>query len=114
LSTRRADRLRALLIHVDVVRLDHFRGFAAAWRVPAGAKTAQFGEWASGPGASFFKAIQNELGFLPFIAKDLGVITPDIAALRDQFQIPRTKVLQFAFDGSRSNPYLTDNYVWNS
>jgi 4-alpha-glucanotransferase len=108
------DRLRALLIHVDVVRLDHFRGFAAAWHVPAGAKTAQSGEWAPGPGASFFKAIQNELGSLPFIAEDLGVITPDVTALRDQFQIPGTKVLQFAFDGNRSNPYLPDHYVWNT
>jgi len=108
------DRLRSLLNHVDVVRLDHFRGFAAVWHVPAGAKTAQLGEWAPGPGASFFKAVQNELGSLPFIAEDLGVITPDVAGLRDQFQIPGTKVLQFAFDGSRSNPYLPDNYVWNT
>ena len=80
------DRLRALLAHVDVIRLDHFRGFAAAWHVPAGAPTAQSGQWVPGPGASFFQAVQTELGHLPFIAEDLGVITPDVQALRDQFQ----------------------------
>src|SRR5271166_1966426 len=91
------DRLRALLAHVDVIRLDHFRGFAAAWHVPAGAKTAQSGEWVTGPGSGFFQAIGRELGRLPFIAEDLGVITEDVAMLRDQFQVPGTRVLQFAF-----------------
>jgi 4-alpha-glucanotransferase len=66
------DRLRALLAHVDVIRLDHFRGFAAAWHVPAGAPTAQSGQWVPGPGASFFQAVETELGHLPFIAEDLG------------------------------------------
>ncbi len=108
------DRLRALLAHVDVIRLDHFRGFAAAWHVPAGAPTAQSGQWSPGPGASFFKAVQKELGCLPFIAEDLGVITPDVQALRDEFQIPGTRVLQFAFDGHRDNPYLPDNFVHNT
>src|SRR5262249_22478592 len=70
------DRLRALLSHVDAVRLDHFRAFAAAWHVPAGAPTAQTGQWMAGPGAAFFRAVQSELGTLPFIAEDLGVITP--------------------------------------
>ena len=69
------ERLRALLAHVDVIRLDHFRGFAAAWHVPAGAPTAQSGQWVSGPGADFFHAVKKELGALPFIAEDLGVIT---------------------------------------
>jgi 4-alpha-glucanotransferase len=105
------DRLRALLAHVDVVRLDHFRGFAAAWHIPAEAKTAQFGEWVPGPGAGFFSAVQKELGTLPFIAEDLGVITPEVSALRDQFQLPGTKILQFAFDGNAGNPYLPHNYV---
>jgi 4-alpha-glucanotransferase len=103
------DRLRALLSHVDVIRLDHFRGFAAAWHVPAGAPTAQSGQWSPGPGASFLHAVQKELGRLPFIAEDLGQITPDVQALRDQFQVPGTRVLQFAFDGHRDNPYLHDN-----
>jgi 4-alpha-glucanotransferase len=108
------DRLRALLSHVDVVRLDHFRGFAAAWHVPAEAKTARSGEWVPGPGADFFSAVQKELGTLPFIAEDLGVITPDVYALRDQFQLPGTRVLQFAFDGNAGNPYLPQNYVTNT
>jgi 4-alpha-glucanotransferase len=108
------DRLRALLTHVDVVRLDHFRGFAAAWHVPAGAKTAQSGQWVPGSGAAFFSAVQEELGTLPFIAEDLGVITPDVSALRDQFQLPGTRILQFAFDGHSDNPYLPGNYVPNT
>ena len=85
------DRLRALLAHVDVIRLDHFRGFAAAWHVPAGAATAQSGQWVPGPGAEFFTAVQRELGGLPFIAEDLGMITPDVYALRDQFHLPGTQ-----------------------
>ena len=108
------DRLRALLAHVDVIRLDHFRGFAAAWHVPAGAPTAQAGQWVPGPGAGFFQAVQKELGHLPFIAEDLGIITPDVRALRDQFQIPGTRVLQFAFDGHADNPYLPNNFVPNT
>jgi 4-alpha-glucanotransferase len=108
------DRFRALLAHVDVIRLDHFRGFAAAWHVPAGAATAQSGEWTPGPGASFFRMAQQELGHLPFIAEDLGVITPDVVALRDEFQVPGTRVLQFAFDGHTDNPYLPHNFVANT
>jgi len=108
------DRLRALLAHVDAIRLDHFRGFAAAWHVPAGAPTAQSGRWVPGPGAAFFNAVQRELGTLPFIAEDLGLITPDVRALRDQFRVPGTRVLQFAFDGHSDNPYLPDNYILNT
>jgi 4-alpha-glucanotransferase len=105
------DRLRAILAQVDVIRLDHFRAFAAAWHVPAGAPTAQTGQWVPGPGAEFFRAVQRELGALPFIAEDLGVITPDVSALRDQFHTPATRVLQFAFDGSLDNMHLPVNYV---
>jgi 4-alpha-glucanotransferase len=108
------DRLRALLAHVDAIRLDHFRGFAAAWHVPAGAPTAQSGKWVPGPGADFFQAAQRELGALPLIVEDLGLITPDVRALRDQFHLPGTRVLQFAFDGSSDNPYLPQNYVTNT
>jgi 4-alpha-glucanotransferase len=108
------ERLRALLAHVDAVRLDHFRAFAAAWHVPAGAPTAQSGQWMPGPGAEFFGAVQRELGDLPFIAEDLGLITPDVRALRDQFRVPGTRVLQFAFDGHPDNPYLPDNYIPNT
>jgi len=99
---------------VDAIRLDHFRGFAAAWHVPAGAPTAQSGQWVPGPGAHFFEAVRNQLGHLQFIVEDLGIITPDVQALRDQFQLPGTRVLQFAFDGHPDNPYLPNNFVPNT
>jgi 4-alpha-glucanotransferase len=108
------DRLQALLVHVDMIRLDHFRGFAAAWHIPAGASTARTGRWVPGPGPEFFTTVQTELSGLPFIAEDLGLITPDVRALRDQFHIPSTKVLQFAFDGQSDNPYRPENYDVNS
>jgi 4-alpha-glucanotransferase len=108
------DRVRALMAHVDVIRLDHFRGFAAAWHVPAGAATAQTGSWIPAPGAEFFRAVQQELGALPFIVEDLGVMTPDVTALRDEFHLPGTRVLQFAFDGPSDNPHLPQNYVTNA
>jgi 4-alpha-glucanotransferase len=106
--------LRSLLAHVDVIRLDHFRAFASAWLVPAGVATAQTGQWVLGPGADFFRAVQRELGGLPFIAEDLGLITPDVCALRDEFHLPGTRVLQFAFDGHSDNPYLPDDYITNT
>ncbi|HYZ40626.1 MAG TPA: 4-alpha-glucanotransferase [Stellaceae bacterium] len=108
------DRLRALLHHVDAVRLDHFRGFAAAWHLPAGVPTAQSGQWVPGPGAEFFEVVQSELGGLPLIAEDLGLITPDVSALRDRFHLPGMRVLQFAFDGHPDNPHLPDNYTANT
>jgi len=108
------DRLRALLLHVDVIRLDHFRAFVDAWHIPAGAPTAQTVHWVAGPGAEFFTAVQAELGGLPFIAEDLGLITPDVYALRDQLRLPGMRVLQFAFDGHSDNPYLPHNYVSNA
>jgi 4-alpha-glucanotransferase len=108
------DRLRALLAHVDAIRLDHFRGFAAAWHVPTGAPTAQSGQWVQGPAADFFHGVRKEFGGLPFIAEDLGFITPDVHELRDQFQLPGTRVLQFAFDGHSDNPYLPNNFVGNT
>jgi 4-alpha-glucanotransferase len=108
------DRIGALLAHVDIIRLDHFRAFAAAWHVPAGAPTAATGQWVPGPGASFFTAIHSRLGALPFIAEDLGVITPDVSTLRDEFQIPGTRVLQFAFDGRSDNVHLPNNYPHNT
>jgi 4-alpha-glucanotransferase len=107
-------RLSARLAFVDLIRLDHFRGFDAAWHVPAGAPTAQYGEWVQGPGAEFFDAVRKELGVLPFIAEDLGVITDDVCALRDRFHLPGTRVLQFAFDGHSDNPHLPQNYTSNT
>jgi 4-alpha-glucanotransferase len=109
-----ADRLRALLSHVDVVRLDHFRGFAAAWHVPAGATNARHGQWVEGPGAEFFVAAKTELDHLPFIAEDLGLITPDVIELRDSQGLPGMRVLQFGFDGNPQNPHLPDTYVHNA
>jgi 4-alpha-glucanotransferase len=108
------ERVRALLEHVDAIRLDHFRGFAAAWHVAAGAPTARVGEWVPGPGARFFSAMRSGLGTLPFIAEDLGLITPDVYALRDRFQLAGSRVLQFAFGGEPDNPYLPHNYVPNT
>jgi 4-alpha-glucanotransferase len=99
---------------VDAVRLDHFRAFAAAWHVPAGAPTAQSGQWVPGPGAEFFKVGQRELGGLPFIAEDLGLITRDVGILRDQFRLPGTRLLQFASDGHSDDPHLPENYLPNT
>jgi 4-alpha-glucanotransferase len=93
------DRMkRALALH-DVVRLDHFRGFAAYWAVPAGAATARDGAWEPGPGRDLFDALRRALGGLPFVAEDLGVITDDVTALRSEIGIPGMRVLQFGFDG---------------
>ena len=107
-------RLRALLAHVDVIRLDHFRAFMAAWHVPAGSPTARKGEWVAAPGADILNAVQRELGTLPFLAEDLGSITPDVYAVRDQFHLPGMRVLQFAFDGKTDNPHLPQNYDHNT
>ena len=104
-------RLRTLLDLVDVVRLDHFRGFAAYWEVPAEAPTAETGRWVPGPGAAFFAAVRDTLGDPPLIAEDLGVITPDVVALREQFGFPGMKVLVFAFDSGPDNPFLPHNYT---
>src|SRR5680860_787170 len=75
----------------------------------AGAPSAQTGRWVPGPGAEFFSTVQKELRGLPFIAEDLGLITPDVYVLRDHFRVPGTRVLQFAFDGDADNPYLPSN-----
>ncbi|MFQ3650547.1 MAG: 4-alpha-glucanotransferase [Gemmataceae bacterium] len=106
-------RLKATLRQVDLVRLDHFRGFAAAWEVPAGAKTAQVGQWVPGPGRKLLDALRRGLGGLPLIAEDLGVITPDVIALRDAYHLPGMRVLQFAFDRP-DNPFLPHHYTANS
>jgi 4-alpha-glucanotransferase len=108
------NRVRALLAHVDLIRLDHFRGFAAAWHIPAGASTARTGQWVPGPGAELLNTVQTDLGALPFLAEDLGIITPDVHALREQFHLPGTRVLQFAFDGRDDNPHLPHNYAPNT
>jgi len=108
------DRLKSLLAHVDLIRLDHFRAFCAAWHVPPTAKTAEPGHWVPGPGAAFFEAVRAELGHLPFIAEDLGTITPDVVALRKKFELPGIRVFQFGFDGDPSNPHLPHNHDPNT
>jgi 4-alpha-glucanotransferase len=94
----------------DLVRVDHFRGFEAYWEIDAQAETAVDGRWVKGPGHSFFEALKAELGDLPLVAEDLGVITPEVTALRERFGLPGMKILQFAFDGSSDNPYLPHNH----
>jgi 4-alpha-glucanotransferase len=107
------ERLRATLATVDIVRIDHFRGFAGYWEIPYGNPTAEIGRWVPGPGAELFKAISASLGMdLPIIAEDLGVITPDVVALRDQFDLPGMKILQFAFSGP-DNVFLPHHYPQN-
>lgn len=104
-------RLRRALSLTDVVRLDHFRGLHANWEVPADRPTAEIGRWVRGPGADLLQAVQEALGDLPLIAEDLGVVTPDVVALRDAFELPGMRVLQFAFQGGSDNPFLPHHYV---
>ncbi len=105
------DRFRRLLRQVDVVRIDHFRGFQAAWGVPARAETAVDGQWVAGPGSELFRAVAAALGgAVPTIAEDLGLITDEVRALRAELGYPGMKVLQFAFGGGPDNPYLPHNY----
>lgn len=104
-------RMQAVLSLVDIVRLDHFRGFAGYWEVPASAKTAENGRWVPGPGSEFFEAMGKALGDLPIIAEDLGEITPDVVELRQQFNLPGMRIVQFAFNDDPSDPFLPHNYT---
>jgi 4-alpha-glucanotransferase len=107
-------RFRAVLALVDRVRLDHFRGFEACWEVPGEATTAEHGRWVKGPGAAFFEALRAALGTLPIVAEDLGVITPEVEALRDRFELPGMAILQFAFGGDpRESTFLPHAYRRN-
>ncbi len=103
-------RLEAILSKVDLVRLDHFRGFAGYWEVSVGEKTAINGRWVKGPGEDFFRRVLDKFGELPIIAEDLGLISEDVIALRKAYGLPGMKVLQFAFGSDASNPYLPHNY----
>ena len=107
------ERVRATFKVVDIARVDHFRGFAACWEIPGGDKTAERGEWVEAPGRELFTAIRNTLGQLPIIAEDLGVITPDVVALRDDFGFPGMRILQFGFGGDAKNIDLPHNYIAN-
>jgi 4-alpha-glucanotransferase len=113
-------RMQAALRAVDIVRIDHFRGFVAYWEIPASEPTAIQGRWVPGPGAAVFEAIERALGRLPIWAEDLGVITPEVIALRERFGFPGMKILQFAFDEDAlrasfgnytRNPFLPHNYT---
>jgi 4-alpha-glucanotransferase len=104
------ERVRRIFELVDYVRIDHFRGFAGYWEIPADEPTAVKGRWVPGPGESLFKAIARALGPLPIIAEDLGVITPDVDALRKKFGFPGMRILQFAFAGDASDRFLPHNH----
>ncbi len=108
------ERMKATFSLVDMVRLDHFRGFEKYWEIPGTDKTARNGRWVPGPGAALFEAIKNALGNVPIVAEDLGLITPEVHALREHLGFPGMKVLQFAFGGNPGeNDYLPHNYPRN-
>ncbi|MCK4503814.1 MAG: 4-alpha-glucanotransferase, partial [Desulfuromonadales bacterium] len=107
-------RFRWNLELFDLLRVDHFRGFSACWAIPASEPTAIQGDWMAAPGEQLFTRLLQELGELPIIAEDLGIITPDVTELRDQFGFPGMKILQFAFDSGWDNPYLPANHLANS
>lgn len=108
------DRVRIMRQQVDRIRIDHFRGFEKYWEIPADSDSAVEGRWVDGPGISFFKVLKDALGELPFIAEDLGYITPEVHALRDSLGLPGMRVLQFAFgDESVENPHKPYNFVRN-
>ncbi|MGH8221119.1 MAG: 4-alpha-glucanotransferase [Steroidobacteraceae bacterium] len=100
------ERVRRQLERVDLLRLDHFRALAAHWAVPGGAEDARAGAWLRTPGWALLRTLREDLGRMPLVAEDLGVITPDVEDLRRGFALPGMRVLQFGFDGSRDNPHL--------
>ena len=102
-------RIKTSLAYVDQIRIDHFRGFESYWAVPEGEETAMQGEWIAAPGVALFERVEAVLGKLPFLAEDLGIITPEVEALRDQFNFPGMKILQFGFGSDHRNPYLPFN-----
>ena len=107
------ERLRTQFELFDLVRVDHFRGFEAFWEIPAGAKTAVEGRWVKAPGKALLQALHNAFHRLPLVAEDLGTITPEVDQLRQEFNLPGMKILQFAFDGNPDNPYLPHNHEIN-
>ena len=107
-------RVRCQLERVDVLRIDHFRALSAHWAVPAGAPDARGGAWCRTPGRALLKALKAELSVLPFVAEDLGFITPDVEALLRRFRLPGMRVLQFGFDGDPYNPHLPHMHRHNS
>lgn len=108
------ERVQSQLELFDWVRIDHFRGFEACWEIPAHEDNAVNGRWVSAPGTALLESLHHNFEHLPLIAEDLGIITAEVEALRDQFAIPGMHVLQFAFDGNPNNPYLPHNHRPNS
>ena len=107
------ERMRSQLEMFDILRIDHFRGFEAAWEIPADEDTAINGEWVKAPGKALLSAMKKELGDIPLIAEDLGIITAEVDELRMAFKLPGMKILQFAFGDTDANPYLPHNYDHN-
>ncbi|MEJ2059088.1 MAG: 4-alpha-glucanotransferase [Acidobacteriota bacterium] len=107
-------RMGKMLELYDFIRVDHFRGFEAFWSIPAEEETAMGGHWVKAPGKELFEEFEKVFGRLPVVAEDLGIITPEVEALRDAFHLPGMKILQFAFDGSPDNPYLPAHHTPNS
>jgi len=107
------ERMQTQREQFDILRIDHFRGLEAAWEIPASEETARVGQWVTAPGSALLKAIIEKVGSLALVAEDLGIITPEVEALRDEFHLPGMKILQFAFGGNADNPYLPDNYEKN-
>ena len=107
------ERFEAIFAYVDVTRIDHFRGFDAYWAVKRGQETAMYGEWVKAPGTALLDLINQKFGNLPIIAEDLGVITPEVEALRDRYEFPGMKILQFAFGAGPGDPFLPFNYDRN-
>ncbi len=108
------DRMRRTHALYDIIRLDHFRGFEAYWAIPAEDETAIHGEWVKAPGAALFTALREQLGDLPLIAEDLGLITREVDALREQFDLPGMRVLQFGFSDRSAHNYLPHRYETNT
>ena len=106
-------RFRSSLDFYDLIRVDHFRGFESYWEIPAENPTAEHGRWVKGPGQALFNTLKKELGDLPIVAEDLGIITPEVEQLRDDNDLPGMKVLQFAFAGGGTDLYLPHNYTEN-
>lgn len=107
------ERMDTQLEQFDILRIDHFRGLEAAWEIPASEPTAQHGQWVKAPGHALLTAIKAKLGAIPLVAEDLGIITDEVEALRDEFALPGMKILQFAFGSGPDNPYLPDHYERN-
>ncbi len=108
------ERMQTQLEMFDIVRIDHFRGLEAAWEIPEEEPTAINGTWVKAPGEALLNTFKETFGSTPLVAEDLGVITDEVEALRDQFELPGMKILQFAFDGGTDNPYLPHNHTRNS